>query len=293
MFRVVNHFTNQFLKPVTGPERINRPRGGSDLYAGEEPDTRISKSLRRRKARPVAPATHRLSDDDVLCSEGPVHNFEKLVQTSQELKSKLSEAGVEGSALNSLHWCDPEVSCIGAPVHVGEGVGGPEPLMTDPVPSTRPSTWLAWFFPTDYHGVAEDVINYVAAGDSLDEAGDSEHHRLRSILSHIKERLVGNHVRRHRVAYRIGNKLKNLRPMIDELRARVNRADLVDTSAVARAAVEVAVRRLLKDQVAAGVILDRECGFYQRILVALAPVVTDDDRLAVAIERLIPRLPRA
>lgn len=257
-----------------GPIGCEHPRSGIPPQGG------ICASVRRRKARPAIPATIRVSVDDPVCIEGPVTDYETVVRAAQGLKDILHNNGIEAD----LAWSDPSNSSIGNSPCVCREVG---PELAPEVPRATGRSWAEWLFPTDYSGVASDIVNFVANGDGEGDPGMNPTRYFAPLLKRIKETCLGNHGRRHRVCLRAARHLGNLRPLLDELRTRASADMLRDTSTAGKGAVEVCVRRVLKDWLEEGRIERRSVAFYQRVLVALAPVVTDDDRLAAAISRVV------
>jgi len=155
-----------------------------------------------------------------------------------------------------------------------------------PVGPTLLQGIIARLFAGTKDRVAVGLVQSVYAGGP-DEDGDSDTKFSMGFLSSCKAALFGSHDARHRTIRRIASLVKELRPLLDELRFENTMRELADVSEIGKAYVENAVKRVLRKAVEEKRIEPRRCATLKRLLVVLAPLATDEDDFASLVSRVV------
>lgn len=134
--------------------------------------------------------------------------------------------------------------------------------------------------------VAVGLVQEVYAG-LPDEEGDSDIKFSVGFWASCKAAFFGSHDSRHRTIRRVASLIKELRPLLDELRFENTMRELADVSEIGKAYTENAVKRILRKAVEEGRVEARRCATLKRLLVVLAPMSTDEDDFAALVSRVV------
>lgn len=172
------------------------------------------------------------------------------------------------------------------------------PVPVDPTPEPwpaevelpKPSIWsgFSWLLDFGDREAATRLVQEVYSADVDGIGGVSRTKYTLGFVGEIKARIFGTQPCRHRAARRIFlTILPTLRVMLDDLRADNSMAVLADTSPAGVQYVETAVRRLIREKVDSKAIRPEQRALYQRLLVRLAPLITDEEEFAMEVAKVV------
>lgn len=145
------------------------------------------------------------------------------------------------------------------------------------------SGFLRGIFSRIFAGVKDSVavglVQEVYAG-YYDEEGSSDTKFSLSFWQACKAQIFGTHGARHRTIRRVAVVIRELRPLLDDLRFSCSERELRDVSPVGIQFIENAVRNLIRKAIEDGTVTSRRAPLLKRLLVRLAPLSVDEDDFA-------------
>lgn len=171
---------------------------------------------------------------------------------------------------------EPEIKDIALPE---SDVGPAEDDVQVPVGSGFLRGLFSRIFAGVKDSVAVGLVQEVYAGYSGEE-GSSDTKFSLSFWQACKCQIFGSHGARHRTIRRVAGVIKELRPLLDDLRFCCSERELRDVSPLGVQFIENAVRNLIRKAIEDGTVDSRRAPLLKRLLVRLAPLSVDEDDFA-------------